>query len=608
MRAIPADEKQAILQAVETLCRRGKSVSAACKAAGVSRASYDRWLRAYTEAGVEGLSDHYDRCGRKPLAVPTAEEILYAQSKVVAYNRADGAGSISAAAYALAQWEGCSEDTRDAILKRRASVHTLTPTLRKAFAVDETVIRYARDPREVEHSLANQRGCMRRGNDGRRLRSGKRESWDDGSVNLLVCVPWPMADDECSRRYGVKLGRFQLLCGIDHAYPYCPGFDFTMRPRQSYRGEDVCRAMGRVWAATGKPEEVVLERGVWESKRVMAFLAAAGVRVIRATKPNHKLIENYFHPVWTLLGDLPGQIGRFRGEMRENSQVAEACKAGRVDPRKHFPMLDAFMNGLEKVIQARNTTPSESSMYGNFIPAEVWEEEAKDRPRLPGDLSHFYSGEIKEWTVGRGGSVGGSVMSPFGVSIKYFFDAENLWKYQGQKVRVYFDPFYPENGARVEAMESSHNSAPGDCIAERAECVNNAPRLVKDAKEWKMDYYEESSAEAVRIRKAKVSAIRSETRALTRPGVVERTSSVADGDGGYVEIRRGEESNFSAGRNAVPEVRASAATPARQSRGMPASFGVRGATPEKEDTTDYDALVAELDAEEARMREEGLLV
>jgi hypothetical protein len=280
--------------------------------------------------------------------------------------------------------------------------------------------------------------------------------------------------------------------------------------------------------------------------------------------------------------------------MRENSQLAEACKVGRVDPREHFPMLDAFMNAMEKAIQTRNMMPSESSIYGRFVPAEVWEEEAAGRARLPGDLSHFYQGEIKEWTVGRGGSVGGSVMSPLGMSIKYYFDAENLWKYQGQRVRVYFDPFYPENGARVEAMESSHNAAPGDCIAERAACVNNAPRLVKDAREWRMDYYEEGAASATRIRKAKATAIRSETRALTRTGMVERTSSMADGDGGYAEVRQEPQATPRPGHSAD---RTRLAPPARQSRRAPA-----------EEQIDWDAMEKEANRMEESMRKEGLLV
>lgn len=45
-----------------------------------------------------------------------------------------------------------------------------------------------------------------------------------------MCVPWPWGGDKCSDRYGVRVGRFQLLCGVDDASHYCPAFQFTMRP------------------------------------------------------------------------------------------------------------------------------------------------------------------------------------------------------------------------------------------------------------------------------------------------------------------------------------------------------------------------------------------
>jgi len=535
-----AQARLAAIRAVESaVARRGLSVAAACKVSHVHRANFDRWSKRLRERGPEGLEDDYSECGRTALAIPTEAEVQFAREKVLVLNRADGAGSITAAAQALAEWEGCSEETRAAILKPRASRHTLTPTLRRAFAVEEQVIRYHRTPREVENSLANRRGCMRAGRDGARLRAGWRQSWDDGSINFLVCVPWQLADDVCSRKFGVKLGRFQLLIGIDDAVPYCPGFDFTMRPRQSYRSEDVIRAMARTWAATGKPAEVVLERGVWESKRVQEFLAAAGVAVTRAYRPNHKLIENYFNGLWTALGDLPGQIGRFRGEMEENSKIAEACKSGHKDPTKFFPRLDEVMNTLEHAITLRNRTRTESDIYGQSIPAEIWEEEAAARPRLVGDFSHHYQGEAKEWTVLRCDSVGGSVMSPFGESIKYYFQSEGLWRHQGEKVRVHFDPFAPAEGATIVALQNSRHARIGEVIARKADCISNAPSLVRDMKGWEMDFRPEAADLARRHRRTTVQAIRSETRAIEPKGIVARTSTARDGLGNFTEISRG---------------------------------------------------------------------
>ena len=531
---------EAIRAVEEAKERRRLSVAVACKSCKVPRVNFDRWSKRFREQGPDGLEDNYAECGRKADAILTPAEQAFGREKLLAFNRADGAGSINAAALAISQWDGCSEETRAAILKCRKSGAAYTPTIRKQLHVDELVIRYHRSPRETENSLANRRGCMRMSRDGtRRLRAGERQSWDDGSVNFVVCVPWHLADDICSRKFGVKLGRFQLLIGVDDAAAFCPGFDFTMRDRQSYRGEDVCRAMARTWAATGKPAEVVLEKGVWESNRVTEFLAAAGVSVTRAYRPNHKLIENYFNGLWTVLGDLPGQIGRFRGEMEDNAKLVEACKAGHKDPRNIFPLLPAVMDAMERAIHLRNHTRTTSALYGQCIPAEIWEEEASTMPRLADDLSHFFRGEIKEWTVMRGGIVGGSVMSPFGESIKYYFDSDELYKFQGQKVRVYFDPFAPSDGARVHALQNSPNANKGDLIAAKAECVSNAPSLVRDMQGWAMDFRPEAAEAARGIRARKTTALRTETRTLSGSGVVSRTSSARDGLGNFTEISRG---------------------------------------------------------------------
>ena len=92
----------------------------------------------------------------------------------------------------------------------------------------------------------------------------------------------------------MKVGRFQLLAGIDDATDFCPGFSFVMREAQSYNKRDVVGAMCRTWRDDVVPAEAMLEGGSWQSVMAQEFLRAVGVALCDAKgRPHNKLIENY---------------------------------------------------------------------------------------------------------------------------------------------------------------------------------------------------------------------------------------------------------------------------------------------------------------------------
>jgi len=212
-------------------------------------------------------------------------------------NLARNRGSKIFAARVLACQGELSEELAAAILKPRKG-KSRPKSIRDAMHVPPDIIRYHRAPTNARLAGCYVPGRLRMVRDAsglRRLRPGERQSWDDATINFGVCVPWPWGGDRCADRYGVKLGRFQLLACIDDASDFCPGFSYVMRPEQSYRAEDTVAAMFRLWRDLYVPERLMLEGGAWQCARAAAFYRAAGVGAEDATgQPHSKLIEQWF--------------------------------------------------------------------------------------------------------------------------------------------------------------------------------------------------------------------------------------------------------------------------------------------------------------------------
>lgn len=287
-------------------------------------------------------------------------------------------------------------------------------------------------------------GLLRRNLDGGLLRAGQRASWDDATINFGVCVPWPWrgSGDKCAEKYGVRLGRFQLLACHDDATSFIPAYSYVIRYEQSYRGEDVAGAMIRTCRDVGIFDAFVLEGGVWKSDRVQRLLDGLGIRHIDAKgRPQCKLVENFFNRLWSVLSVVPGQVGRYQAENKAMSEKYVACRNGRQDPRGVFPMLSDALDAIDWAINYLNTHPIESREYGKWIPAERWEADLKERPmrQVEADFSWLQAPAIVQRKVVKG-TLRATVPGPLGVPQRWHFTAPWLWQHEGQALMLHFDP------------------------------------------------------------------------------------------------------------------------------------------------------------------------
>ena len=137
--------------------------------------------------GVDGLED-LPRSGRPPLVELSDAEAQYLRKTYVRSNLTAEGGSMTMAA----RWSAknpespLSDETRAAILKPRASKHTLPVEVRRACRASVAeVVRYRQGSKAGLSDGIYTPGWLRMADDGsRRLVPGERQVWDDASVNV----------------------------------------------------------------------------------------------------------------------------------------------------------------------------------------------------------------------------------------------------------------------------------------------------------------------------------------------------------------------------------------------------------------------------------------
>jgi hypothetical protein len=339
----------------------------------------------------------------------------------------------------------------------------------------------------------------------RRLNPGERQSWDDATINFCVVVPWPWGGCKTSDRWGVKIGRFQLLAGIDDATDFCPGFSYVCRPMGSYRAEDSTAAMFRVWERSYVPKSVMLEGGVWQAHRSMNFYQQLGVQIHSAKgRPHMKLIESYWNRLWTVLSMMTdGQVGRFRGEMERETDLLMKCQAGSLNPCDVFPSLQKTLNVIQKGFDYLNTEEVGSKKYGKWIPAEAhaaWMQQHTPMNIEPG-LAWTIAPEIHTRKV-LSGMVKIKTESPLGYPFPYHFAANDLNEFDGRRVTVYFDTHAHPLRATIALAEEHAGMKPGAIITNSATCLDDAPEVFKMVNGWEVDFNRNGLNDAIAARKA----------------------------------------------------------------------------------------------------------
>lgn len=376
--------------------------------------------------------------GRPRAVVLLPEAVLELQRIYLQTNRTRKAGSMT-----LAWDEFCH---RHPEYKREySSKHTLPTAAKEAMRVAVKHVEHHRQGAKKLRETTYKPGRMRLSvMDKRRLYAGEQASWDDATINLGVVIPWPQGGCPCSDKYGVKVGRFQLLLCHDDATGYVPSWSYVVREAQGYRGEDVAAGMVRLLRDVCLYDRFVVEGGVWQSKRINRLFEAIKLESVSAKgRPNQKLVEGFFNRLWTQLSlELPNaQVGRWRGEQKETSEIYVACRGGRKDPRQYFPPLKTVLAGLESAIRKLNARPIESRVYGKWIPEERWiaDMQAHPRPKLSGDWLWLAAPVVAERKVVNG-MIKVTAPGPMGIKQQWLFSGDWLYAHAGEMMAVHFDP------------------------------------------------------------------------------------------------------------------------------------------------------------------------
>lgn len=415
----------------------------------------------------------------------------------------------------------CPEKLREDILLRAKQGKPLLPeSLTRQITVAAPFVKQFRNPTNAGLDYISASGTqmwIRNGESGEKMfiRGGDVVEADDATINFPVCVPWIIRGCPCSEKFHVKVGRFQWLVAIDVGSRKVLGFNYTARPRASYRGEDVLALMRGVARQHGVPRIWRFERGVWESNLVIKAQENMGSGRISVYSPHMKpFIEGLFNKLWTKLSAWfpEASVGRFRGEGEEASKLLAACVAGQLDPRRYFPMLSDVIAAFEAVIEEHNSSIVRSENWGEWCPHERWHRDASASPLPPLDprCDWIFSPCVRKWKID-GCNIGGRVRLMEKVSVPFVFSAPFLVKLHGSEARAHFDPFEPRCAATIVLAQPWGNHRAGEVVGVAPQ-VNETTSYVRMVFGWG-----DGSDVGLAVRRQNAAAMRREVRGIIGP-------------------------------------------------------------------------------------------
>ena len=424
----------------------------------------------------------------------------------------------------------CPAPLREEILQREKNYQPLVPeSIARQIRVNAAIVGYFRSPREWSLNNLSAPGSQRRRFN---MEAGRREAmapgdWfggDDATPGIAVCVPCEGIETPTSQKFGVSLGRFQWLAYHDCRTDKILAWDYVVRPRGSYRSEDILNGMGAVLRTHGIPRGgFQFEGGTFAAKLVKQAIKSLGCEHWQAHSPRTKSIESVFNRVWTRLAvQFPhADMGRYRNENEANCKLYEACKAGHKDPRRYFPKIALLMEAFDEIVKAHNAKPIDSSQYGRWVPDDFFDRATKEKPLRPfsPEMEWMLAPYSVERTV-RGCLVGCKVPLFEGFSVPFEFGADWLPAHHGKKVRLHFNPRQPKCVAKVVLLENSGERKAGDVLGNAA-LVSETAQQIRYILEWGTD---DQQAGFVAKQKAAHFVWR-ETRGVGTGGRVEYSSS-----------------------------------------------------------------------------------
>lgn len=390
----------------------------------------------------------------------------------------------------------CPPALREAILAREKAGKPLVPErLARQIALPESLVQRHRSPRAWALDHLSAPGSQRRWRDpvsGRRLimQPGDWFGGDDATPGIAVCVPCHEVITPCSERFGVLLGRFQWLPFHDCRTDKILGWSYVIRPRGSYRAEDILQTMSAVVRAHGIPRVgFQFEGGVWNARLVREAIDLLGCAHWRTWSPHQKAIESVFNRVWTRLAvQFPhADMGRYRAENEANCALYEACKAGHSDPRACFPPLELVCRVFEEEVAAHNARLIVSEQYGRWVPDEFFARAVGARPLRPfhDELAWIFAPWSVERTV-RGMLVRCRVPMFEDFSVPYEFSAEWLPLHSGRRVRLHFDPRQPRCTAKCVLLEAHGDFKAGQVLGD-VELIGETAAHIRLMMGWARD-------------------------------------------------------------------------------------------------------------------------
>lgn len=399
----------------------------------------------------------------------TAEEVRVIRANLILSNRTRESGSLPAAIRRTIQEGALRSEVVEALLDREAAGKPIcTEKQRHQLRVGPAHVRSFRNGRNafLNYSYAAGHVMMTvdplTGQD-RPIVPGEVWTIDDGTKNFYCCVP----TDDPSYPHGVMLGRYQFLLIVDHRSLYIPGFCHTARPKGSYRAEDLLATMQTAIIEHGAPKRMVLEKGISASTAITRALGLLGIEIERANTPHQKLVELVFNSLWTMLSFEPGQVGRFRAEEEGTEELAESCRRGAKDPRRHFPMLADALRALRAAIDQWNDHWVNGSRYGRWQPDELWSRLSGSTLRaVSQDTLWMFAPAVTDPLLVRGMQIATTVQLAEGYSQKFTFSSDWLGQWIGARVRIHHNPFNPEIPAKVVLASEFHGAKAGTVLGD----------------------------------------------------------------------------------------------------------------------------------------------
>lgn len=511
----------------------------AAKKLGKAASWFSTMVPLYRSGGVAALLPRRRDCGTDESAdakLVTEGDIARIKAIFLKTNRGKNKGSKNFAIKAYCKAADCSEAFKEMVNRRwRARRLLLPPSVMKRIWISESTVCQYRNPTMASLDYLSAPGSAMwytDPEDGQRkfIKPGQVIEADDATINFPVIVPWEMGGCPCSEKFGVKVARFQWLVAMDVGSRFVPAWTYVCRSKSSYRKEDPITLMNAVYRQYGEPKFWRFERHIWESNAVKKRVGMAGSQLWTVYSPHQKpFIEGLYNKTWTILSLEDGQVGRYRGEMEKENDFLMAAQQGRLDPRGTFPLLSQTISAFQTAIGEHVSGMIRSKEYGEWIPAERWEQRQMEKPIV--DLDWLAAPLVKRWTV-QGNTVGGQVRLFDGYSAPFRFAAEWLTPFHGARVDCHFDPTQARCSAVATLAEDFGGRAAGELLG-TVHLVNECASYARLVLEWGDD----DRGLGRKIRAQSASAMRREVRVIGEDGkFAGSTSEIRDGLGNSAKI------------------------------------------------------------------------